>query len=231
MKLARTLKTVACCGILGLATAAMADTITITVDGTNAYTNSTAVSGTAYNTTALSVADFNIGNFSVTGNNFPTEGELLTNGSITSTGVGTLTIAVTYSGFTSPNTTTTLGSSVSYTDINVSGTSTLAFQSAGGSTSNPALVKSAVSNLNLETGSNGSGSSTAWPTDFAQTSPYSLTQYYTWTSTASGEILQPSGTTTAINIPEGGAAMAYLLLAVAACFGAMRFGKLGMASV
>ena len=129
-----------------------------------------------------------------------------------------------------PNTTTTLGSSVGYTDINMTGTSTLAFQSAGGSMSNPTVAESAISTLNLETGSNGSGSSTAMPTYFAQTSPYSLTQYYTWTSTASGEILQPSGTTTAINIPEGGAAMAYLLLAAAACFGAMRFGKPGLAS-
>lgn len=231
MNIVRTLKAVAICGVLGLSAAAMADTITITVDGITKYSNSSAVSGTNYAMGSLNVTGFDIGSFNVIGYDFPAEGELGSSGSITSTGAGTLTIAVTYSGFTAPNTTTTLGSSVGYTDIGVSGTSTLAFQSAGGSLTNLTEAMSAVSNLTLENGSNGSGASTASPTNFVQSSPYSLTQYYTWTSTASGEILQPSGTTTAINIPEGGSALAYLLLGIAACFGAMRFGKLGMAAV
>ncbi len=240
MNWVRTLQTAAFCGILAMATAAMADSISVTIieNGNQVYAQSGAGTSLILNTTEANAAltGLDISGLNVNAYNFTTEGELYTIAMLSSSGVNTFGIDVIYNGFTVPNSTTTLGSSSSYTDSGISGISTLTYQSFGGSANNPDEASSALTNYTLATGYNGSGANTTSPTYFSPAYPYSLSQDYVWDAPGlGGQITAASGTTTAYNdpdtvpVPEGGAALAYLLLAAAACFGAMRFGKLRLA--
>ncbi|MGA3128496.1 MAG: hypothetical protein ABSD13_17475 [Candidatus Korobacteraceae bacterium] len=233
MKILRTLQAAAICGVLSMSTAALAQTIEITVlqNGSQVYqTNATA---TSLSTGTQTFSDFTISNFVVTATDFPTIGSLAGSGTVTTSGGFVsgdyLTIEISYDAYTTPSPVNTLTSSQGYSDINAGGStgSTINFSTTIGpsGTLNASGTNGPLNALTVPAGTSGAGSQTE-PNDVftpAISGGYTLTETFVWDPTTINDQLQPTGTLTAqYTAPEGGIGLMYLLLA------AMTFGG-GMA--